>query len=107
MTSQEAIERLKCMRLFMQINDKASESKFLEEDYIANKVAIKALEEIQQYRAIEKSVETLERYVEYAEQKAAEYDEKGETLSMLAWEIEVKAYRNAIKIVKEAGGILR
>lgn len=52
MTENEAIERLKCMRLFMQINDKSSESKFLEEDYIANKIAIKALEEIQQYRAI-------------------------------------------------------
>lgn len=52
MTENEAIERLKCMRLFMQINDKASESKFLEEDYIANKLAVKALEEIQQYRAI-------------------------------------------------------
>lgn len=52
MTENGAIERLNCMRLFMQINDKASESKFLEEDYIANKVAIKALEEIQQYRAI-------------------------------------------------------
>lgn len=52
MTESEAIERLECMRLFMQINDRASESKFLEEDYIANKMAIKALEEIQQYRAI-------------------------------------------------------
>lgn len=52
MTENEAIERLECMRLFMQINDKASESKFLEEDYIANKMAIKALEEVQQYRAI-------------------------------------------------------
>lgn len=52
MTENEAIERLKCMRLFMQINDKASESKFLEEDYIANKMAIKALEEIQRYQEI-------------------------------------------------------
>ncbi len=52
MMENEAIERLKCMRLFMQINDKASESKFLEEDYIANRIAIKALEEIQQYRSI-------------------------------------------------------
>lgn len=52
MTENEAIERLKCMRLFMQMNDKTSESKFLEEDYIANKLAIKALEEIQQYQAI-------------------------------------------------------
>lgn len=52
MTENEAIERLKCMRLFMQINDKANKSKFLEEDYIANKMVIKALEEIRQYRAI-------------------------------------------------------
>lgn len=52
MTENEAIERLKCMRLFMQINDKSSESKFLEEDYIANKLAIEALEEVQQYREI-------------------------------------------------------
>lgn len=52
MTENEAIERLKCMRLFMRINDKASESKFSEEDYIANEMAIKAIEEIHQYRAI-------------------------------------------------------
>ena len=52
MTENEAIERLKCMRLFMEINDKQNESKFLEDDYIANKTAIQALEEIQQYRAI-------------------------------------------------------
>ncbi len=44
LTNKEAIERLKCMRLFMKINDKASESKFLEEDYIANGMAIAALE---------------------------------------------------------------
>lgn len=52
MTENEAIERLKCMKLFMQINDKASESKFLEEDYIANDMAVKAIEEIQQYRTL-------------------------------------------------------
>lgn len=44
MTENEAIERLKCMRLFMEINDKQNESKFLEDDYIANKTAIQALE---------------------------------------------------------------
>jgi hypothetical protein len=52
MTEIEAIERLQCMRLFMGIEDKRNESKFLEDDYVANKMAIKALEEIQQYRAI-------------------------------------------------------
>lgn len=60
MTENEAVERLECMRLFMQINDRASESKFLEEDYIANKMAIKALEEIQQYREIGTVEECLE-----------------------------------------------
>lgn len=65
MTENEAIERLKCMRLFMQINDKASESKFLEEDYIANKMAIKSLKEIQQYRAIG----TVEEYREARERQ--------------------------------------
>ena len=44
MTEQEAIERLKCMKLFMQISDKDNESKFLDEDYEANAMAIKALE---------------------------------------------------------------
>lgn len=52
MTENEAIERLKCMRLFMEINHRNSENKFLEDDYIANNMAIKALEEIQQYRSI-------------------------------------------------------
>lgn len=44
MTEQEAVERLKCMRLFMQINDDQNDSKFLEDDYIANEMAIEALE---------------------------------------------------------------
>ena len=44
LTNKEAIERLKCMRLFMQINDKDSTSKFLDEDYVANDMAVKALE---------------------------------------------------------------
>lgn len=52
MTENEAIERLKCMRLFMEINDRNSENKFLEDDYIANKMAVSSLEEIQQYRSI-------------------------------------------------------
>lgn len=43
MTESEAIERLKCMRLFMEINDRQHENKFLEDDYIANGMAIQAL----------------------------------------------------------------
>lgn len=52
MTENEAIEKLKNMRLFMQIEDNKNECKFTEDDYAANKMAIKALEEVQQYRQI-------------------------------------------------------
>ena len=44
MTASEAIEKLKNMRLFMQITDKNSEHKFAEDDYKANEIAIQALE---------------------------------------------------------------
>ena len=44
MTESEAIERLKCLRLYMKINDRHSDSKFLDEDYEANAMAINALE---------------------------------------------------------------
>lgn len=44
MTVSEAIEKLKNMRLFMQITDKNSKHKFAEDDYKANEMAIQALE---------------------------------------------------------------
>ena len=44
MTESEAIEKLKNMRLFMQITDKNSDCKFTEDDYKANDMAIQALE---------------------------------------------------------------
>lgn len=44
MTESEAVEKLKNMRLFMQITDKNSEHKFAEDDYKANEIAIQALE---------------------------------------------------------------
>lgn len=47
MTEIEAIEKLKNMRLFMQITDKNSENRFSEDDYKANEMAIQALEEVQ------------------------------------------------------------
>lgn len=52
MTENEAIDKLKNMRLFMQIEDNKNECKFAENDYLANKMAIQALEEVQQYRKI-------------------------------------------------------
>ena len=44
MTESEAIEKLKNMRLFMQIEDENNDCKFTEDDYNANEMAINALE---------------------------------------------------------------
>ena len=44
MTESEAIEKLKNMRLFMQIEDENNYCKFTEDDYKANEMAINALE---------------------------------------------------------------
>ena len=52
MTESEAIEKMKNMRLFMQIEDENNDCKFAEDDYKANEMAIQALEEVQKYREI-------------------------------------------------------
>lgn len=44
MTECEAVEKLKNMRLFMQLEDGKNECKFTEDDYKANEMAIQALE---------------------------------------------------------------
>ena len=44
MTEREAVEKLKNMRLFMQIEDNKNECKFTEDDYKANEMAVQALE---------------------------------------------------------------
>lgn len=44
MKENEAIEKLKNMRLYMQITDKNNDCKFTEDDYQANEMAIQALE---------------------------------------------------------------
>lgn len=44
MTEQGAIEKMKNMRLYMQIEDKNNDCKFTEDDYKANEMAIQALE---------------------------------------------------------------
>lgn len=44
MTEREAVERLKNMRLFMQIEDENNDCKFTDDDYKANEMAIEALE---------------------------------------------------------------
>ena len=44
MKESEAVEKLKNMRLFMQIEDENNDCKFTEDDYKANEMAINALE---------------------------------------------------------------
>ena len=44
MTESEAIEKLKNMRLYMQIEDENNDCKFTEDDYKANEMEIQALE---------------------------------------------------------------
>lgn len=60
MTESEAIEKLKNMRLYMQIEDKNNDCKFTEDDYKANEMAINALE-----KQIPKKPKTDDRYVMY------------------------------------------
>ena len=43
MTESEAVEKLKNMRLFMQIEDENNDCKFTEDDDKANEMAIKSL----------------------------------------------------------------
>ena len=43
MTESEAVEKLKNMRLFMQIEDENNDCKFTEDDYKANEMAINDL----------------------------------------------------------------
>ena len=44
MKEKEEVEKLKNMRLFMQIEDENNDCKFTEDDYKANEMAINALE---------------------------------------------------------------
>ena len=53
MTEGEVIEKLKNMRLFMQIEDESNDCKFTEDDYKANEMAIQALEKLKDYEDLE------------------------------------------------------
>lgn len=54
MAESEAVEKLKNMRLFMQIEDENNDCKFTEDDYKANEMAIQALEKLKDYEDLEK-----------------------------------------------------
>ena len=54
MTNSEAIEKLKNMRLYMQIEDENNDCKFTEDDYKANEMAIQALEKQIPKKPVEK-----------------------------------------------------
>ena len=52
MTESKAIEKLKNMRLYMQIEDKNNDCKFTEDDYKANEMAINALEKQEKIKEV-------------------------------------------------------
>ena len=64
MTESEAIEKLKNMRLFMQITDENSEHKFPQDYYKANEMAIQALEKQIPKKPIIKHINTSEEATE-------------------------------------------
>lgn len=55
MKESEAIEKLKNMRLYMQIEDKNNDCKFTEDDYKANEMAVQALEKQIPKKVVQKS----------------------------------------------------
>ena len=52
MKESEAIEKLKNMRLYMQIEDESNDCKFTEDDYRANEMAINALEKQEKIKEV-------------------------------------------------------
>ena len=64
MEESEAIEKLKNMRLYMQIEDKNNDCKFTEDDYKANEMAIQALEKQIPKKPIIKHINTSEEATE-------------------------------------------
>lgn len=68
MKESEAIEKLKNMRLFMQITDKNSEHKFAEDDYKTNEMAIQALETIKKLSDRNMTTEVLENYMQFEDE---------------------------------------
>lgn len=65
MTESEAIEKLKNMRLFMQIEDENNDCKFTEDDYKANEMAIRALEKQIPKKPIKSKKQIVVRVVRY------------------------------------------
>lgn len=85
MTENEAIDKMKNMRLFMQIEDNKNECKFTEDDYAANKMALQALEEVQQYRQIG-TVEECREAVEKQTAKKPDYEGDGYSDGQLVYD---------------------
>lgn len=68
MAENEAIEKLKNMRLFMQIEDKKNDCKFTEDDHKANEMAIQALETIKKLSDRKMTTEVLENYMQFEDE---------------------------------------
>lgn len=101
MTENEAIERLKCMRLFMKLEDKENKSKFLDSDYKANHMAIQALETVQKYKDLESelskrnlTIDHIREYIQFED----ECVEQGFTFkSLLEARIKMQARKPVIE----------
>ena len=68
MTENEAIEKLKNMRLFMQIEEKKNDCKFTEDDYKANEMAIQALETIKKLSDRNMTTKVLDNYMQFEDE---------------------------------------
>lgn len=68
MKENEAIEKLKNMRLYMQITDKNNDCKFTEDDYKANEMAMQALETIKKLSDRKMTTEVLENYMQFEDE---------------------------------------
>lgn len=68
MKENEAIEKLKNMRLFMQIEDKSNDCKFTEDDYKANEMAIQALETIKKLSDRKMTTKVLKNYIQFEDE---------------------------------------
>ncbi len=68
MTENEAIEKLKNMRLFMQVEDENNDCKFAEDDYKANEMAIQALETIKKLSDRKMTTEVIENYMQFEDE---------------------------------------
>lgn len=103
MTNQEAIDFNKNLKMYMKISDKSNPCKFLEENYVALDMAIKALEQEQYYKDL---AESYEKTINKLTKAIAEQEPKtdGDCISRQAAEEitwEEPSYTDALNVLTE------